>query len=139
MEEEQSLVTPGQVLGAVGEYKAGPGTFVKGPSIIASVVGFKRISEERTEDEELPVLLVTKEKEPAVVPQIGSVVTAKVIRVNPRFASVDILCVGSKALKETFRGIIRTQDVRATEVDKVEIYKSFRPGDIVRAEVVRVF
>ncbi|KAL6046335.1 Chloride channel 7, partial [Balamuthia mandrillaris] len=30
-----------------------------------------------------------------------------VIRVNPRFASVDILCVGSKALKETFRGIIR--------------------------------
>ncbi|KAL6047682.1 Exosome complex component CSL4, variant 3 [Balamuthia mandrillaris] len=137
MEEEQSLVTPGQVLGAVGEYKAGPGTFVKGPSIIASVVGFKRISEERTEDEvsfsktkdlrsilvfffclillrltiekkkELPVLLVTKEKEPAVVPQIGSVVTAKVIRVNPRFASVDILCVGSKALKETFRGIIR--------------------------------
>ncbi|KAL6047681.1 Exosome complex component CSL4, variant 2 [Balamuthia mandrillaris] len=166
MEEEQSLVTPGQVLGAVGEYKAGPGTFVKGPSIIASVVGFKRISEERTEDEvsfsktkdlrsilvfffclillrltiekkkELPVLLVTKEKEPAVVPQIGSVVTAKVIRVNPRFASVDILCVGSKALKETFRGIIRTQDVRATEVDKVEIYKSFRPGDIVRAEVI---
>jgi exosome complex component CSL4 len=27
--------------------------------------------------------------------------------------------------------------VRATEVDKVEIYKSFRPGDIVSAEIVR--
>ncbi|KAL6068186.1 Exosome complex component CSL4, partial [Balamuthia mandrillaris] len=66
----------------------------------------------------------------------SSSVSATVIRVNPRFASVDILCVGSKALKETFRGIIRTQDVRATEVDKVEIYKSFRPGDIVRAEVI---
>ena len=30
----------------------------------------------------------------------------------------------------------RLQDVRATEADKVEIYASFRPGDLVRAEVV---
>ena len=28
------------------------------------------------------------------------------------------------------------QDVRATEKDSVKIYSSFRPGDIVRAEVV---
>ena len=27
-------------------------------------------------------------------------------------------------------------DVRATEKDKVEIYKSFRPGDVVLARVV---
>ena len=31
----------------------------------------------------------------------------------------------------------RLQDVRATETDKLQIYTSFRPGDIVRAEVVR--
>lgn len=58
------------------------------------------------------------------MPQIGSVVTAKVkkfnaerclisntplkvVRVNPRFASANILCVGPQALKEQFRGIIR--------------------------------
>lgn len=29
-----------------------------------------------------------------------------------------------------------SQDVRATEKDKVKIYNSFRPGDIVRAEVI---
>lgn len=29
------------------------------------------------------------------------------------------------------------QDVRATEKDTIEIYKSFRPGDIVQARVVR--
>lgn len=28
------------------------------------------------------------------------------------------------------------QDVRATEIDKLEIGNCFRPGDIVRAEVV---
>ncbi len=30
----------------------------------------------------------------------------------------------------------RQQDVRSTEVDKVEIYKCFRPGDIIKAEVI---
>ena len=30
----------------------------------------------------------------------------------------------------------RLQDVRATEIDKVVIYDCFRPGDIVRAEVL---
>ena len=30
----------------------------------------------------------------------------------------------------------RLQDVRATEIDKVDMLSSFRPGDIVRAHVV---
>ena len=30
------------------------------------------------------------------------------------------------------------QDIRATERDKVKIYNSFRPGDIIRAEVVSI-
>lgn len=30
----------------------------------------------------------------------------------------------------------RQQDVRATEIDKVDMHLSFRPGDIVRASVV---
>lgn len=33
----------------------------------------------------------------------------------------------------------RQQDVRATEKDKVKIFSSFRPGDIVRAQVVSVY
>ena len=28
------------------------------------------------------------------------------------------------------------EDVRETEIDKIEINKCFRPGDVVRAEVV---
>lgn len=37
---------------------------------------------------------------------------------------------------EAFRGVIRSQDVRSTDRDKVRIIDSFRPGDIVRAEVL---
>ncbi|XP_009457325.3 exosome complex component CSL4 isoform X2 [Pan troglodytes] len=56
--------------------------------------------------------------------------------INSRFAKVHILYVGSMPLKNSFRGTIRKEDVRATEKDKVEIYKSFRPGDIVLAKVI---
>lgn len=38
-------------------------------------------------------------------------------------------------LGETFKGIIRTQDVRLTERDKVQITDCFRPGDIVRGVI----
>ena len=55
--------------------------------------------------------------------------------VNPRFCKVSILGVESNALQEPFRGTIRKEDVRATEKDRVEIYKCFRPGDIVLAKV----
>ncbi|CEP63193.1 exosome non-catalytic core subunit CSL4 LALA0_S07e04566g [Lachancea lanzarotensis] len=39
-------------------------------------------------------------------------------------------------LGETFKGIISARDVRATDRDRVKIMESFRPGDIVRAQVI---
>ncbi|KAF7320431.1 Exosome complex component csl4 [Mycena kentingensis (nom. inval.)] len=37
---------------------------------------------------------------------------------------------------EEFTGVIRTQDVRATDKDRVRIADSFRGGDVVRGEVI---
>ncbi|XP_030342726.1 exosome complex component CSL4 isoform X4 [Strigops habroptila] len=54
----------------------------------------------------------------------------------PIVSVVHILYIGSTPLKSTFRGTIRKEDIRATEKDKVEVYKSFRPGDIVLAKVI---
>ncbi len=134
---ERFYVVPGQRLGHVDDFKPSDGTHVHKQYTYSSVVGYKQIIEPEEQSTDLrPRICVIKEKEPSLVPQIGSIVTAKVLRVNPRFASVSILCVGTRALKEEFNGIIRSQDVRATETDKVEIYKSFRPGDIVKAEVI---
>ena len=99
---------------------------------------------------------VVQNKPASVLPQINDIVTARVrhallasqslrlclnptlqvTKVNVRFASVEILCVGSTLLKEAYTGMIRQRDVRAFDVDAVEIYKSFRPADIVRAVVL---
>lgn len=47
--------------------------------------------------------------------------------------------ISSTEVGEGFGGIVRLQDVRMTERDKVKMVESFRPGDIVRASVVSGF
>jgi len=86
--------------------------------------------------EGLPVVSISSPQAPTVTPQIGDVVTVRVVRTSSRQVNCDILCVGTHALGQKFSGIIRSHDVRATEVDKVELSKCFRPGDLVRAQVL---
>lgn len=62
-------------------------------------------------------------------------------RLSPLQATIAISVVDRLALPagEEFIGIIRVQDVRATEKDKVKIGESFRGDDVVRGTVVREF
>lgn len=85
---------------------------------------------------------------------------ARVTRVTPRQAYLSILivdglpCGSSSSTSSTFvqsglgnhaagegegidfQGVVRSQDVRNTEKDKVKLADCFRPGDIVRATVI---
>lgn len=78
-------------------------------------------------------------KKREVLPEVGNVVLCRVVRITPRQAVVVILVCGETVLEAEWQGLIRVQDVRATEKDRVKVYESFRPGDIVRAEVVSRF
>lgn len=71
-----------------------------------------------------------------IQPQIGDAVVAKVTKVTPRQASCVIVVVNGRTLSDNFPAVIRQEDVRATEVDKVKIYDSFMPGDVVNAQVL---
>lgn len=71
-----------------------------------------------------------------VLPEVGNTVLCRVTRITQKQAAVAILVVGETVLDTEWQGLIRTQDVRATEKDRVKIYESFRPGDIVRAQVI---
>lgn len=62
--------------------------------------------------------------------------TAMVSVVNQRFCKCIIKCVGDIVLTRPYRGILRKEDVRAIDKDKIEMYKCFRPGDIILARVV---
>lgn len=41
-------------------------------------------------------------------------------------------------LNRVYRGILRKEDVREEHKDEVEMYKSFRPGDIILARIVSI-
>lgn len=88
-----------------------------------------------------------------VVPRPGDVVTGRVTRVGPATAQVALLCAGAegRALPTfpgaapfpgsgptagAFRGVVRKQDVRRTDVDGVVMADCFRPGDVVRCAVL---
>lgn len=74
--------------------------------------------------------------EQSVVPSPGNIVTAMVTMVNQRFCKCTIKCVGDTVLTRAYRGILRKEDVRAVDKSKVEMYKCYRPGDIILARVV---
>ena len=46
---------------------------------------------------------------------------------------VDILCVGDKPVQQRYSGVIRVQDVRATELDKVRVRWSRRSSEWLAA------
>lgn len=71
-------------------------------------------------------------------PAENSVVLGTVTRLSPLQAMVSISVVDGVPLPagEEFNGVIRTQDVRATEKDKVKISDCFRGGDVVKGVVV---
>jgi exosome complex component CSL4 len=147
------VAVPGKTLGPTAKYLAGTGTHIYNGNVVASLLGkvtvtapakapgpakrLTRITAPRPE--ELPTLSVSRhDKKRDVIPDVNNIVLCKVIRLMPKQAIVSIQQVEQTVLDTEWQGVIRSQDVRATEKDKVKIYESFKPGDVVRAEVVGI-
>lgn len=71
-------------------------------------------------------------------PAPNSLVLGSITRLSPTQAMLSISVVNGVPLPvgEEFTGVIRSQDVRATEKDKVKLADCFRGGDVVRGLVV---
>jgi len=157
-----NIAVPGQDLGPMTKYLPGPGTHLHSSHIYASIPGpisistppkplgpQKRLTKiTAATPTPLPTVSIVRSAsldtkagelhtaKREVLPEVGSTVLCKVTRITPRQASVAILVVGETVLDGEWAGVIRVQDVRATEKDRVKIFESFRPGDVVRATVV---
>lgn len=159
--ELPSIALPGTILGPTSKYASGSGTHIHEGNVVASLMGAvaalpspavqekqeqqsgpaKRLNRLTTASSSAPeartLLSVARHgHRREVLPDVGHVVLARVSRLMPRQAIVVIQQVGDTALQTEWQGVIRVQDVRATEKDKVKIHESFKPGDIVRAQVV---
>jgi exosome complex component CSL4 len=163
MAQTISVAVPGQLLSSSSEYLPGPGTHIHNSNLYASILGpvtkknppkpvgpQKRLTKITPAGPvALPTISIGRNISMAsskagatkqeILPEVNSTVLCRVTRITPRQANVAILVVGETVLDGEWQGLIRVQDVRATEKDKVKIFESFRPGDIVRAVVVSYF
>ena len=140
-------VCPGDVVldaagGGGGEARAGAGCArcETTGAVRATVCGApRRVDVDADEDGGARAVVVVVERDGArvVVPRVGDEVFGRVSRVGERQAHVDVVAVNGRApTGGDFMGVIRKQDVRATEIDKVELEGCFRAGDVVRAKVL---
>ncbi|KAJ9143873.1 Exosome component 1 [Pleurostoma richardsiae] len=148
-----TLAIPGQVLGPTSRYLPGPGTHIFEGNLHSSLLGVVHVNQPPrppgpakrltkitpVAPAELPTISVSRSglsEKREVLPEVNNVVLCRVTRTSPRQAVVAILVCGDTVLEAEWQGVIRVQDVRATEKDRVKIHESFRPGDIVRAQVI---
>ncbi|XP_060532705.1 exosome complex component CSL4 [Cylas formicarius] len=135
MKNEPLICLPGQRLSICDEtYTAGRGTYERQGYIYSTLAGTVDI----VDKDGIKVIEVHRTGEQTVIPGQGDVVTAQVDFITQQYAKCYIKCVGDTVLRNPYRAIIRREYVRATEKDKTEIYKSFRPGDIILARVLPI-
>jgi len=111
-------------------------------AVRATVCGAPKCATMRDDDDDddgagAIVVVVERDGVEPVVPRVGDDVFGRVSRVDERQARVDVVAVNGRApTGGDFVGVIRKQDVRMTEIDKVEVEGCFRAGDVVRAKVL---
>ena len=140
------VVTPGQVIGSTDDLEPCSGCYVEPGTMVvrASLVGQVVV----TATSEGTAAAAARKKNVTVVPartrevasdaviEVGDRVMCRVVRIGANQANVDILAVGDRPLHEFAKGVIRREDIRLAEVDKIVLHECFMPGDIVRGLVL---
>jgi len=124
----EELYLPGQPITHAENKSAGEGTYLLQGHVRASLVGHVDVNDK----------MVAIRKTRWQPPKPGSQVLGSITRLFPLQAMLSITVVDGIPLPygEEFTGVIRTQDVRATEKDKVKIQECFRGGDVVKGLVL---
>ena len=141
MAGSSQLVIPGQPLGPTSKFSPGPGTHIANEQIQSSIVG-STTKTTPTNNRTLPIILTahppdsTTSKPAPLLPTVGAIVYARITRLTRQHVHASILAISSTVATHPCRGILRAQDVRSTERDKVKLADCFHVGDIVRALVI---
>ena len=134
------IILPGDIIGSVDDLECGSGCYASNGIIRASLSGRLVFNDVDSSSKRIVNVFTpngSRAAEEGVV-NIGDKIICQVQRVTMNQAVVGIICVGDREISEPAKGIIRREDitVRSAEIDSIVLHECFRPGDIVRAEVV---
>jgi exosome complex component CSL4 len=130
------LAIPGQLIATANKFAPGPGTFQATSSITASILGAPSSQKNTTTPKSSKIVTITLPSGTTHLPQLNATVYARVTRIERPQARCEILVVADTVASQPLRAILRSQDVRATEKDKVKLVECFHVGDIIRATVI---
>ena len=150
-----ALATPGQLLGKIASNAPGSGTHVFESQIYASVTGLVVYAPGAGRSSK-PSISVSRDAAESQAPEpftrytqpeVGSTVLCRVTRVQNRQASTSILVfnpspsvivpyTASTNDELQFQAVLRREDTRSSEKDRIIMNDMFRVGDIVRAFVI---
>jgi len=131
------IVTPGTCIETTSEYcVSGEGTYEKDGRLYSSLTG--RVATTETENGQVySVQSLRSDNDCDALISVGSTVLCRVTRIQLNQVLLDIIAVNeTQQLKVKSKAVIRREDVRLNEVDKVIMAECFKPGDIVRAKVL---
>lgn len=138
-----TFALPGDTLAPSNTHTPGPGSHTHASHLFASLAGPVSTTPGSKKLSTLPSVSVAQAHSHSdyvtAIPTVADVVLGRITRTTPRQATLSILALdanGARLLREPFPALIRVQDIRATEIDKVKMSESYRVGDIVRGVVI---
>lgn len=149
-----TYVTPGDRLGSSAKYTPTDGAYTRGDAVYAAVagalaatpttVGVRRVLPPPHPTAAPPgaaaagVTAAAVGTPPMGLPAPGAAVTCRVARLTGKAAALVVLASDGVPTAGDYRGLLRSVDVRSTDVDAVEMGEVCVPGDILLAGVVGV-
>ncbi|RMZ79869.1 hypothetical protein DV737_g3220, partial [Chaetothyriales sp. CBS 132003] len=142
------LVVPGQAIGDVSTHLAGSGTHVHGQAICASIVGSVVTLPSAARGGKPTISIPRHSHLPSTaLPTVGSTVLCRVIRVQQRQLIASILITDPTPATYVpfttitndelqFQAVLRREDIRGYDKDKIDMNDMFRTGDIIKAAVI---
>mmetsp|Transcript_11259 Transcript_11259/g.10771 ORF Transcript_11259/g.10771 Transcript_11259/m.10771 type:complete len:222 (-) Transcript_11259:92-757(-) len=148
--EAGSIIAPGDRIGSTRQIEAGSGTYIHGGNVYASAVGKLDVTTNIADDNNMEeedggqnryvanvILEEGRHYASSQVLLVGQVVLGKVLRITTQQVTLEIVAAdGIGTLRENHGGVVRKEDVRSGATEKVEMYASFRPGDIILARII---
>lgn len=143
-----TTVTPGQIIAPLSTHNAGPGTHIYENNIVASLTGVPA-TQAAPDKKSKQTISISHQTGQFLLPAVNSIVLTRVIRVQARQLIASILPVPPGSSPSSliaypsftnddvqYQAILRREDVRAFEKDKINMNEMYRVGDIIRASVI---
>lgn len=155
MTKMSATAIPGQMLGTTATHISGAGTHVFETKIYASIIG-SVVSIPAANRSSKATIMIPRDAAAfhaaqsiptSSLPAVGTTVLCRITRVQQRQASASILVVNptptsivpytsSTNDELLFQALLRREDVRSYEKDRVVMNEMFRVGDIIRASII---